>query len=91
MLKINSNTENSKTSFELEGKLAGAWVGELERCWRETPSGNSVKISLDAVTFIDDDGKKLLVRLYDSGAELKASGCMNKSIVQEITSQNRRN
>ena len=90
MLKITTKTENSKTSFELEGKLAGAWVTELERCWRESPSGNSVKVSLDAVTFIDDEGKKLLVKLYESGAELKASGCMNNCIVQEIIIQDRR-
>ena len=90
MLKITTKTEGFKTSFELEGKLARAWVTELERCWREIAPGHAVKLSLDGVTFIDDDGKKLLVRLHQSGAELKASGCMNKCIVQEIISQNRR-
>ena len=88
MLRITTKTEALKTTFELEGKLAGAWVGELERCWREISSGQAVKVSLEAVTFIDDDGKKLLARLHESGAELNASGCMNKCIVQEIISQN---
>jgi hypothetical protein len=90
MLRITTTTEALKTTFELEGKLAGAWVIELERCWREISPGQSVKISLEAVSFIDDDGKKLLAKLYDSGAELNASGCMNKCIVQEIISQNQR-
>lgn len=90
MLKITTKMEASKTVFTLEGRLAGAWVAELERCWRDIASGDAVKVSLDAVTFIDDDGKQLLIRLYESGAELNASGCMNKCIVQEIISQNRR-
>ncbi|MEX0802289.1 MAG: hypothetical protein WD688_03060 [Candidatus Binatia bacterium] len=90
MLKITTKNEAVKTFFELEGKLAGAWVDELERCWREVPPGHAVKLSLEAVTFIDDNGKKLLARLHESGAELKASGCMTKCIVQEIISQNQR-
>lgn len=90
MLKITTKTEAGKVTFELEGKLAGVWVDELERCWRELPHGHAVKLSLEAVTFIDDNGKKLLARLHESGAELKASGCMTKCIVQEIISQNQR-
>ena len=91
MLKITTKTDAVKTTFELEGKLAGAWVNELERCWREIPSCHTVKISLEAVTFIDDEGKKLLARLHASGAELKAAGCMTKCIVQEIIGENQRN
>jgi anti-anti-sigma regulatory factor len=90
MLRITTKTEASKTTFELEGTLAGAWVGELERCWQEIGPDQAVKVSLEAVTFIDDAGKRLLARLHQSGAELNASGCMNKCIVQEIISQNER-
>ena len=88
MLKITTKTEEVTTTFELEGRLAGAYVEELERCWRELPPGRNLKISLQAVTFVDDNGKRLLARLYGSGAELKASGCMTKCIVQEITGAN---
>jgi hypothetical protein len=42
------------------------------------------------VTFIDDSGKRLLARLHENGAELKAAGCMTKCIVQEIIRENRR-
>jgi hypothetical protein len=91
MLKITTTTDALRTTLELEGKLAGAWVQELERCWREIPPGRSVKILLKAVTFVDDDGRKLLAGLHESGAELKAEGCMTKCIVQEITRENQRN
>ena len=90
MLRITTKTDASKTTLELEGKLAGAWVSELERCWQGIGRDHAVKVTLEAVTFIDDEGKKLLARLHESGAELNASGCMNKCIVQEITRQNRR-
>ena len=90
MLRITTKTEALKTTFELEGNLTGAWVSELERCWREIGPDHAVKVSLEAVTFIDDEGKKLLAWLHESGAELNASGCMNKCIVQEIISQNQR-
>jgi hypothetical protein len=85
MLKITTRTEAMKAIFELEGRLAGAWVDELERCWREIPPGYRVQVSLKAVTFIDAEGKKLLAKLYESGAELQASGCMTNCIVQQIT------
>lgn len=90
MLKITTKTDDVKAILELEGSLAGAWVDELERCWREIPRGYAVKVSLEAVTFIDNEGKQLLARLHQSGAELKASGCMTNGIVQEIIKENQR-
>ncbi len=87
MLKITTKTDNSHATFELEGRLAGPWVSELERCWLEIPAGYALKVSLGAVTFIDDEGKRLLGRLHESGAELTASGCMTNCIVQQIISE----
>ena len=71
----------------LEGKLAGPWVQELERCWRSalgTPQGDPMRVDRSAVTFIDADGKALLARMYHEGAELAAPGCLNRCIVGEI-------
>ena len=85
MLKITPRTDATRTSFELEGKLAGPWVQELEACWREAASTDrSVRVLLCAVTFIDDKGRDLLVEMYRRGAELVAEGCMNKAIIDEI-------
>ena len=86
MLKITTRTDPTGTSFELEGRLAGPWVQELEGCWREaTNSKRSVRVLVCGVTFIDDKGRDLLVEMYRRGAELVADGCMNKAIVEEIT------
>ena len=85
MLKITTRTDPTATIFELEGKLAGPWVQELEGCWREaTNSERFVRILLCGVTFIDDNGRDLLVEMYRHGTELVAEGCMNKAIVEEI-------
>lgn len=85
MLKITTRTDPTATIFELEGKLAGPWVEELEGCWQETTnSERSVRVLLCAVTFIDEKGRNLLLEMHQHGAELVAEGCMNKAIVDEI-------
>ena len=86
MLKITTQTDATGTIFELEGRLAGAWVQELEDSWRKAAnSDRPVRVMVCAVTFIDDKGKTLLAEMHQHGAELVAEGCMNKGIVEEIT------
>jgi len=87
MLKINMRIEVGVMDFELEGKLAGPWVKELELCWRsavDTQQIYPVRVDLSSVTFIDEDGKTLLGRMYREGAKLVATGCLNKCIVEGI-------
>ena len=85
MLKIITRTDATRTIFELEGRLAGAWVQELEDSWRKAAnSDRPVRVMVCAVTFIDDKGKALLAEMHQHGAELVAEGCMNKGIVEEI-------
>jgi hypothetical protein len=88
MLKINMRIETGVMTFELAGKLAGPWVKELELCWRSADSTQRiypVRVDLSSVTFIDEDGKTLLGRMYREGAKLVATGCLNKCIVEGIT------
>lgn len=89
MLKITTRTDATGTIFELEGKLAGPWVQELEACWkRGVITDQPVRVRLKTVTFIDSAGGELLAEMYRQGVELVAEGCegcMTKAIVQEIT------
>jgi hypothetical protein len=90
MLKISTRTDTGGTVFELEGKLAGAWVKELEACWRERASAHHpVRAVLKAVTFVDASGRELLAEMYRQGAELVAEGCMTRAIVEEIVRKDR--
>jgi hypothetical protein len=84
MLKITTQTDPQRIVFDLEGKLAGPWVQELENCWRSCSGDRTISVLLCAVTFIDNMGRELLADMYRHGVELVAEGCMNKAIVEEI-------
>jgi hypothetical protein len=90
MLKITTRCKAGVLVFQLEGKLAGPWVQELERCWRSAPGTRRSCVDLSSVTFIDADGKALLGQLHREGAELVASGCLNKCIVEGIISSEKK-
>lgn len=63
VLKITTQTHATRIIFELEGRLVGAWVQELEGCWRKAASSERlVRVMVCAVTFIDDKGKALFGR-----------------------------
>ena len=87
MLKITTNGVGSTEIWELEGKLSGEWVKELERCWKGRPSnaGVSLVVHLKAVSYIDAAGKRLLAEMYGRGVAIKGAGCMTKGVVEEIT------
>ena len=85
MLKISTLVDAAGTVFELEGKLAGPWVKELEACWSgRVAAGQPIKVVLKAVTFVDAAGKELLAEIHRQGAELVAEGCMTKATIEEI-------
>jgi ABC-type transporter Mla MlaB component len=82
-------TEKDSTSLILEGRLAGPWVEELNGCWCKLTGSQreNVVIDLSGVTFIDATGKALLDRLWRQGARLRATGCLTRCIVEEITGE----
>ncbi|HTL61630.1 MAG TPA: hypothetical protein VL261_08295 [Nitrospira sp.] len=89
MLKITTQISDDTTKITLEGRLAGPWISELERCWREaeqSAAGRRVVVDLIGVTFVEQDGKALLTRMHQAGAELLATGCCMRSIVEDAKS-----
>lgn len=91
MLKITFHQEAEAATLTLEGRLAGPWVEELDRCWRavaKSERGRAV-VDLTGVTFIDCEGKALLARMWQQGAKLHAVGCLTRCIVDEITNADR--
>jgi hypothetical protein len=72
----------------------GAWVRELEGCWRQataTQSAPRVIVELTDVSFVDEEGGELLKLMAASGAELVAVDMLMKAIVEEITEGGRKN
>jgi outer membrane protein len=86
MLRVTVSKQDSVEIWELEGKLSGEWVKELERCWRGRSSRNGVatQVHLKAVTFIDPAGKQLLAEMHARGAEIRGCGCMTRAVVEDI-------
>lgn len=89
MLRITEQRESEQGSvvLRLEGRLAGLWVEVLNTSCRQilATEQRCVVIDLTGVTFIDADGKAILCRLWGEGVTLRASGCMTKCVVEDIT------
>jgi hypothetical protein len=87
MLRITVHDNPEALTFQLEGRLAGLWVGELEECCRRTVAGRqpAVHFDLAGVTFIDTAGRAFLAGMHRQGAEFNAADCFTQAIVGEIT------
>ncbi len=88
MLRITIHDSPACLTFQLEGKLAGPWVQELEACWQNIVVGRRrpvVRVDLRAVTFLDAAGKEILAALYAQGAEFVVAGCAMKAVLAEVT------
>lgn len=87
MLRITSERTPDSVRFTLEGRLTGPWAMELEAVWRTVKQSRtgSLLVDLTGVTFIGEDGKALLTRMWQEGAELIAQGCCTGHMVEEIT------
>ena len=86
MLKITRRDEGETAVIQVEGKLAGPWVKELEDYWRsgEVEPTRPVRVDLTAVSFIDEAGEALLRTMCRERVELKAKGCFTTCLIQTI-------
>ena len=89
MLRITIDKNSRATTLRVEGRLTGPWVVELEQAWRSlssSPANGPVSVDLTDVTFVGEEGKRLLESMYGEGAKLKACGCVTRRLVEEIES-----
>lgn len=87
MIRISQICEPATCCLIVEGTLSGAFVDELEKCWLEATTarcGDQLRVDLAGVSYIDDRGRQLLKRIFDEGAELRATGVMTRGIIEEI-------
>ncbi len=90
MLRITVHDNPQALTFQLEGRLAGPWLRELEECWQSTLAHERkpiLRVDLTGVTFIDEAGKACLAAMHRQGAEFVAADCLTKDIVAEIQGQ----
>jgi hypothetical protein len=87
MLRITVHDNLESLTFQLEGRLAGPWVLEVEECRQRMLAcrhGIAVRFDLVDVTFIDAPGKAYLAKMHCQGAKFVAADCLTKAIVAEI-------
>jgi len=94
VLRITTCINSEATVLIVEGKLAGASIGELEKCWRETASTKSpesILVDLSGVAFVDAAGKQLLAAMHDRGTRFAVTGLLAKCLIEEIERSDKNN
>lgn len=89
MLKITSSAQNGSIRLTLEGRLAGPWVVEARRSWSSVAQSGRPHLIVDltGITYVDKNGRALLHRMWRKGAEMIATGCSTKALIEDITSR----
>ena len=88
MLRVTVHDNPRVLTFQLEGKLAGPWLRELEACWHSTLAGDGkpvLRVDLTDVTYIDAAGRDCLATLHRHGAKFVCADCVTHAVVDEIT------
>jgi hypothetical protein len=87
MVRITTNSCGADVVLNLEGRLTGAWVAELEECWRvyaALPSQKHLVVDLTHTEFVDLAGKYLLTLMHRSGVGFIAGTPYMKALLAEI-------
>src|SRR5438874_162174 len=87
MMKIKVNELDKRLILEVEGRLAGAFVPELESCWMTAcarQTGRNVVVDLKNVTCVDRAGRSLLQRMHCSGVGFLRAGIATQDILEQI-------
>lgn len=73
-------------TLQVEGRLSGAWVSELEQCWQTARAGGAnrkFRVDLKGMTCIDQAGRYLLRLMHREGVHLVAC----RWVIQDILEQ----
>jgi hypothetical protein len=85
VLRISVEESEAIVRIRLDGKLAGAWVGELERTWsglKFSRHERPVELDLRQVTSVDDAGRYLLALLEKDGVALVTGSGLLAALVR---------
>ena len=87
MLRIHLEAKCESVTIRVEGRIAGDWVDELEKCCREVlarQQNRRVIIELDEVIIVDARGEALLQHMHQAGVALTGRGMHSQDLVERI-------
>ena len=87
MMKIQVNERGDQLILEVEGRLAGVFVPELEQCWRSALAirpDRTVQVDLKHVTCVDRAGRSLLQSMHCGGVVFLRAGIAIQDILEQI-------
>jgi hypothetical protein len=79
--------------WTLCGQLAGPWVREFRSCWkhaRRASAGAAAVVDLSDVTFIDENGERLLAEMRSAGVKFVATGVATKHLLDNLKGRGER-
>jgi anti-anti-sigma regulatory factor len=87
MMKIQMKEFDDQLTLQVEGRLAGAFVPELETCWqaaRANQPRRKISVDLQSVTCIDRAGRSLLRSMHRSGVGFLRAGLAIQDILEQV-------
>jgi len=87
MLKITLVDTPGEQKIVLSGTLVGPWIGELQKLWEDSRhqlGDRRCVVDLNDVTVIDQTAHALLATVVNDGAELVASGMVNRWLIEAL-------
>jgi anti-anti-sigma regulatory factor len=86
MMKIQMTELDGQLILQVEGRVAGAFVPELENCWqtaRANRPDSKISVDLKSVTCIDRAGRYLLQLMHSRGVGFLRAGLATQDILRQ--------
>ena len=90
MMKIQMQELDDQLILQVEGRLAGAFVPELENCWRAARASQpnrKIAVDLKNVTCVDRAGRYLLQLLHGNGVGFLRAGLAIQDVLEQVMEQ----
>jgi len=92
-MRIQVDEAGDEVTFQVEGRLAGAWVPELELCWHAAVTDHperKIAVNLSGVTCVDQAGQYLLRLMRRDGVNLIGAGLAIRETLKDIAGNARK-
>jgi anti-anti-sigma regulatory factor len=91
-MRIQIDDAGDQVKLQVEGRLAGAWVPELEECWHTALADHpdrKISVDLSGVTCVDQAGQYLLRLMRRDGVSFIGAGLAIRESLNEMTGKAR--